>query len=346
VSTFKIAVITAPRTVELVDWELPELMPDEIGVKVQACAICTSEQGVYRGERGNRYPAYMGHEIVAVVDAIGPMVRNAVKVGDRVSVSRINRCGQCAACRRNQDNRCLNIRTQHRPGRPPGPAGFAEYMVVPGYQVYKLADNADLVSSALVEPVACCIGSIDKGNVQFGDNVLVIGAGVMGLLHTALLRQRGARVMVSELDAGRREKARAYGADDVIDAHGDVGAEVKELTGGLGADAVFVTSGPPALVPGVFEYTAPGGRVVIYTSYYQPGGAKVPIDINAMHYAEHHLIGTVSPSRYDFARAAAMVSQGHIDLGGLVATTMPLAEIAAAFEQSIQPGTFRVVVTM
>ncbi|MEW6523047.1 MAG: alcohol dehydrogenase catalytic domain-containing protein [Bacillota bacterium] len=344
-ATFKIAVMTAPETVELVDWEKPELMPDEIGVRVRACAICTSEMGVYRGERGGRYPAYMGHEIVATVDAIGPLVRNNVKVGDRVSVSRINRCGQCAACRKNQDNRCLNIRSQHRPGRPPGPGGFAEYMVVPGYQVFKLAADSDLASSALVEPVACCIGSIDKGNVTFGDTVVVVGGGVMGLLHTALLRQRGARVVVSEPEADRREKALAYGADHVVEPQ-DVAALVKDLTEGVGAEAVFVTSGPPQLVPEVFAYTAGGGRVVIYTSYYQPGGAQVPIDINALHYAEHHLIGTVSPSRNDFARAVNLVSHRHVDLSGLVAGTMPLASINDAFKKAIVPGTFRVIVTM
>ncbi len=342
-STFKVARLTGPRQFELVGWEMPELRPDEVRVKILATAICTSERGVYTGERAGTYPAYMGHEISGIVEEVGSEVVNDIKPGDHVSVSRINRCHECVNCRTYTDNRCLNSRKLHRPGRQPGPGGFSEYLIVPAYQVFKFTAPVDKVAASLTEPVACCVSSVDKANITFGDDVLVVGAGVMGLIHVTLARLKGARVIVSEVNRDRHELAREFGADEVIDPTEGLAEQIMDLTHGKGLDAVLVTGGPQSIVPGLIEVCRQGAPVVLYTSYHGAMRDEAEIDLNKIHYSEVNLVGTVSPKKYDFYRAVKLVSDGRFKLDKLVEAVYPFEQIQEAFEHGIRPGAYRVV---
>lgn len=343
-STFKVARIAGPRKIEIVDWEMPALRADEVLIKILTCAICTSERGGYTGERAASYPSYMGHEISGLVEEVGSEVVLDVKPGDHVAVSRMNRCDQCYNCRSYTDNRCVNSRRLHRPGRQPGPGGFSEYLVVPSSQVFKFARPVDKVSASLTEPAACCISSADKANVTFGDDVLVVGAGVMGLIHTSLLRMRGARVIVSEINPDRLELAKQFGADEVVDPTDNLSGQILALTHGKGLDAAFITGGPQALVPGLFDYCRVGAPVVLYTSYHGANAAPAQIDLNRIHYGEINLVGTVSPKKHDFQRAVTLVSNERLKLDSLVEEVYPFERIQEAFEHGIRPGTYRVVV--
>lgn len=342
---YKIAEIIGERDIALRDWEMPELYPDEVKVKITACAICTSDQGIYRGARSRNFPFYPGHEVVGIVEEVGELAATEAKVGDKVAVCRINRCGQCPACRRGDDNRCIKSQTLHRPGRPAGPGGFAEYLIVPDYQVFKMDEDADMINYALIEPVACCIGSVDKADVRIGDKVLVIGAGIMGLLHAEVLRLRGAKVIISEVDEKRREIAKDF-ADWVVNPNEDMESSIREITNGYGVNSVFVTAGPPTLVPSLFKYLAGGADMVIYTSYYQKEGPEASINMNDLHYKEYRIVGTISPTRHDFERAVSIVNGKRIDLKKFIRTTVSFADISKAFEMAIEPGSYRVVVTM
>lgn len=344
-NNFKVAIINGPKDLELIDWEMPKLHHDEIKVKVISCAVCTSDQGIYSGVRGNQFPFYPGHEVVGIVEEIGELSSTEVKVGDKVAVCRMSRCGQCPACRKGDDNRCIKLFDLHRPDRPNGPAGFSEYLIVPDYQVFKMNEDADMITSSLIEPVACCIGSIRKADVQFGDKVLVIGAGIMGLLHAELLRLKGAQVIISEVDE-ERKKIAAEIADWVVDPTEDMESELNRITDGYGVDSVFVTAGPTKLVPSLFKHLKGGADIVIYTSYYQPEGAETSIDLNELHYEEYRIVGTVSPSRYDFDRAVALADANRIDLSKFIRATVPFEDTAKAFDMALEPGSYRVIVTM
>lgn len=115
-------------------------------------------------------------------------------------------------------------------------------MTVSAKAVYKLADDVDLDHAALAEPLACCVHSIRNAKIQLGDDVVVIGARHHGRAAHPAGKMSGARVIVSELDPVRMDVARKMGADIVINAsEADPIAQVKELTEGRGADAVFCT---------------------------------------------------------------------------------------------------------
>lgn len=344
-STFKIARIDAEKDVKLVDFEFPVLEKDEIKIKVVACGICTSDQGIYTGRRANRYPFYPGHEVVGIVEEVAEFSGTIVKPGDKVVVSRMHKCGQCESCRRGATNRCLNSQKMYRPGRPKGQGGMAEYLIVPHYQVHPLRDDIDMESASLIEPVACSVASVEKADVRLGDTVLVIGAGIMGLLHADLLRLKGARVIVSEFDEERREIAKNH-SDYVVNPAEPITEEILEITNGYGVNSVFVTAGPPNLVEEMFSYVAPGADIVIYTSYYQKTGPNASINLNELHYKEYSIIGTISPTEVDFKKAIDLVQNKKVDLRPFVSATYPLSQVKEGFEKSIQPDVFRVVLKM
>ncbi len=339
------AVIVAPRQIEYQHNEIPALRPDQVRVRVRACALCTWEQRVYSGIDTYAYPFVGGHEFAGYVEEIGSEVGvPGLKVGDLVAVAALKRCGQCASCRRGLDNLCDNNQSGRVPGRPWGPGGLGEYVVVPGYQVYKLGPDVTSYEAALVEPVACVLRSIKKAHLIPGDQVVIVGAGIMGLLHLLFAKRQGTRVIVSELDEGRAKKALELGADEVINpAQGNYVEYVRELTNGRGADHTFMAIGVAKAIEDAVKATAKGGMVQVYASVY-PKPAMITIDADLFHNREIVLTGTVSQDHEDFLHSAEVISNRTIDLRPLISRVYPLAQLADAFATALNKEAYRVLV--
>ncbi|HZQ05389.1 MAG TPA: zinc-binding dehydrogenase [Anaerolineae bacterium] len=339
------AVIVGPRQVEIQESPLPALAPDDVLVRVRHSALCTFEQRAYSGADTRFYPLLGGHEMAGVVEAMGAQVLN-VKVGDKVAIWAIDRCGSCYSCRRGQacDNVWFKRAGAEKPKGPTGPAGLATHKLAKEYQVFKLAPGTDLLEASLTEPLACVLRSVNKADVKAGDTVVVVGGGVMGLLHTMLARGRGAQVIVSEPHAQRRQDSARFGAQHAIDPINENFAEqVKAFTNGRGADVVIVaTSAVPAL-QSAFGAVCKGGRMMVYARM-EPKGATISVDPNLFHDSEIVLSGTISTSPEEFQQAAEIVSTHALDLRSIISVTYPLDEIQPAFEASMDLGTYRVVV--
>jgi L-iditol 2-dehydrogenase len=185
---------------------------------------------------------------------------------------------------------------------------------------------------------------MNKANVQTGDEVVIVGGGVMGLLHVMIAKGRGAHVIVSEPHEKRRADSIRFGAAAAIDpTAGDFAEQVKELTNGRGADVIVVaTSYLPAL-QNSFGALNKGGRVTVYARM-EPKGAMLNVDPNWFHDNEIILTGTVSTSPLEFQQSAQLVGSKALDLRSIISATYPLDEISPAFEASVDLGTYRVVV--
>jgi threonine dehydrogenase-like Zn-dependent dehydrogenase len=336
------SVFLGPRQLEIQEIPIPEPGPDQTLVEVQACALCTWEQRLYTGEDPH-YPMAGGHEVSGVVVKVGERVFS-VKPGDHVTVSGLVRCEQCDSCRRGLNNICENMYKVRDQQPTPGPAGLGEYVLRLGADCYKVDDSVPFEHAALTEPLSCVLRSIKHAQLAPGEKVVIIGAGIMGMLHQLLARRLGAEVFMSEPDAGRRKKALELGAAEVFNPFDDeYSAKVKALTGGRGADATFVcvTQGPtiePAL-----EASAPGGRVMLYSSFF-PKGEKIQVDPNIFHKTEVVLTGSMSQSREDFFEAAQIISNQELDLSPLVSASFPLDDLKSAFEAALSVDTYRVIV--
>jgi L-iditol 2-dehydrogenase len=188
------------------------------------------------------------------------------------------------------------------------------------------------------------VHSVRSLQPELGDDVVVIGAGPMGMLNLLVLKQRGVRVIVCELDAGRRDKARSLGADVVLDPHdGDFVAQVSELTDNRGADAVVAAVGSAQADALAFHMVAKTGKVVLFASAHP--SPELSVDHNLIHKNEVDVLGVEGKSVQDFLIAVRLVSHRLIDVRPLIDQCVPLAQLETAFELALRPDTYRIVVT-
>jgi len=343
--TYKRAVFVGPKQIRIDELPIPEPGPRQALVKIHACAICTWEQREYSGEEPF-YPLAGGHEVAAELVKVGSMVYTDAKPGDRVIYAGLTRCGYCESCRRGLDSNCDNARKSFRDTDVPGPAGLAEYAIVDDYQLYKASNDVSYEELSLTEPISCVTRSIRKANIQRTDNVVIVGAGIMGLLHTLLAKQAGARVIVSEPNPQRAAFAKQIGADEIIDPiqHPFVD-QVKQLTGGRGADVIFNAVSIASAVEQSVEAVAKAGRVMVYASIH-PRGTKISIDPNLFHGKEIVLTGTISQDHEDFLQGTRMIANKIVDVKPFISKVLPFEKLAEAIELAMTPETYRVVVTM
>jgi 2-desacetyl-2-hydroxyethyl bacteriochlorophyllide A dehydrogenase len=343
--TYRRAVFVGPREVRLDELPIPEPGPRQALVKVRACAICTWEQRLFSGEEP-LYPLAGGHEVSGELVKLGSQVYTDARIGDRVVAAPLARCGYCESCRRGLDSICDNARSSFRASDVAGPAGLAEYILLDDYQLYKASNTVSFEELCLTEPLGCVIRSMRKAQVERADSVVVIGAGIMGLLHLILCKRMGARVIVSELDPARAALARTMGADEVIDpAKESLIERVKALTAGRGADVIFCAVSVAAAVEQAVEAVAKGGRVMVYASIY-PRAARIVLDPNLFHSKEITLTGTVSQSKEDVLQSVRLISGGMVDVKPLISLAYPFSRLQEALQASLRRDIFRVLVTM
>lgn len=340
-STFKVALLDDVKKVAFHEATKREPGDKQVLVKVDSCAICTLEQRVYNGVM-KRYPFAGGHEVAGIVEAAGAKVMG-VKAGDKVAIRLLNSCGECYYCRNGHENLCVKSFIAETQECAMGPGGLAEYMLVNAEDVYKMADDIELAHAALSEPLACCVHSVLNGKIELGDDVVVIGVGIMGALHIQLAKLKGARVIACELDPKRLEVAKKMGADILINSgETDPVDEIKKLTDGRGADVVFCTVPVSALAKQAVDMTGKIGRTVFYTSFHPDN--PIEISPNKVHSSEQIITGTVNPQKKDFLIATKLLSSKLIDVSELISDRVPLAEVDRAFEEAILPDTYRIVV--
>ncbi len=336
--------VTAPGKTGYIDLSTPELGPGEALVRVRAVALCTLEQRVFQGRMKLPLPFVGGHEAAGDVLALGPGIDPALfPPGTRVSVRLFYHCGMCAACRSGHINMCDQAKRKPvREGLLPGPGGLVDQVIAPANMLFKIADNLSYEEASLTEPLACCVHSVNRADIRLGEDVAVIGGGVMGQLHVMLARLRGARVLMSEPMAARRETALALGADRAIDPMAeDPVSQVMAWTGGQGAGAVFNTTASAPVFAQAFRMAAKGGRVIQYSSLHPDAPAE--ISPQRVHAGEITVTGSVSPVLEDFATASRLLNYGLVRAAPLISRVFPFEEGQQAFETAVAPDTMRVV---
>jgi threonine dehydrogenase-like Zn-dependent dehydrogenase len=342
---YRRAVFVAPREIRFDELPVPEPGPRQALVKVRACALCTWEQREYSGEE-RFYPLAAGHEVSGELVKLGHKVFTDIQVGDRVVAALLTRCGYCESCRRGLDNICDNARQPFRDADVPGPAGLAGYVLLDDYQLYRGSNETPFEELCLAEPLGCVVRSVRRSGIEMADNAVVIGAGIMGLLHLALLKRIGARVIVSEIDEQRAAFARQMGADAVITPPQEPFVErVRALTGGRGADVVFSAVSVASAAEEAVKAVAKGGRVHLYASIH-PRGTEIRVDPNPFHGKEIVLTGTMSADKDDMRQAVDLIAQGAIDLKPFISRVMPFEQLEEALQAALRPDTYRVIVTM
>lgn len=343
----KAIVLNKPKDFSIKEIDTPTMAEDEVLIRIKTSGICTNDVRDFNGDCSYSYPRIGGHEYCGVIEEIGSAVakKGTFKKGQKVVPYIIENCGECYYCKRGDENICdehQKSKVFHNPDGLSGYGGFAEYVVAKADDLYVYPEDVSFEKMAFTEPLACVINSINRTNIQFGDDVLVIGGGTMGLLHVLLAKRKGARVILSEPLKERREKALGLGCDDVIDPLvGDAVRTVKELTEGRGAQIVFNTTANPKIAAQAIDMTAPTGTVVMFSSIHP--NDPVPVNLGAVHSYQITITGAVSPTIAAFHQSVQMIGKGMIDPTVLTEAIYDYQDFDKAIRAAASPDTYKII---
>jgi L-iditol 2-dehydrogenase len=306
--------------------EIPAPVPaaEEILVRVAACGICGSDVHGYDGTSGRRIPPIvMGHEAAGVVAAVGPGVSN-FKPGDRVTFDSTVYCGQCEFCRKGDINLCNNrqvIGVSCGDFRRAG--AFAEYVVVPQRISYHLPDALEFQEAAMLEAVSVALHAVRVSEMKGGETVLVIGAGMIGLLTLQAAKAAGAaRVLVADIDQSRLLRAEKIGADTTLLLSGaELVKEIYSRTDGRGVDLVLEAVGRDETIAASIASVRKGGTVTLIGNI----SPEVKIPLQVVVSRQIRLQGSCASSG-EYPQAMELMASGKIQVKPLITAVAPLED--------------------
>ena len=283
--SMRAAVLYGPEDVRMEEIPVPEIGPRDVLVRIRAALTCGTDAKVFK--RGGhptmiRPPAPFGHEFAGEVVAVGDEVEG-FEPGMRVVAANSAPCGECRFCKLDRESLCKDILYIN--------GAYAEYVAIPERIVRRnllhIPDHLPFKHAALVEPLACVVHGIEESNIRLGDTVVVNGAGPIGLFFIRLAKLREARVIVTDMDAGRLETAKRLGAADILLASEveDIVQAVRALTPeGDGTDVVIDATGVPAMWEAATRMVRKGGLVNLFGGC-KPG-STITLDTRLIHYSE------------------------------------------------------------
>jgi len=327
----KALVLKEYRRFAIEDVAVPAVQAGEVLVRVRACGICGSDVHGMDGSSGRRIPPLiMGHEAAGEIVQLGDGITNW-QAGDRVTFDSTVYCGECPYCRRGRVNLCVNRQVLGVScGEYRRHGAFAEFVAVPQRILYRLPGQLSFEQAAMVEAVSVAVHAVRRTPPVSGASATVVGTGMIGLLVVQALHVAGCRQIIAvDVDEGRLQLARKLGATHVVRADGlTVPEQIRELTGGQGADVALEAVGLPPTVETAIESVRKGGSVTLI------GNLKPHVDLPLQKVVtrELSLIGTCA-SAGEYPECLDLIASGRINVTEFISATPPLEEGARWFER-------------
>ena len=327
----KALLLTEYNHFEYTDMPEPSCGEKDVLIKVKAVSICGSDIHGMDGSSGRRRPPIiMGHEAAGTIERIGGDV-TGWQVGDRVTFDSTIYCGTCDFCRHGMINLCDDRRVlgvscedyrQH--------GAFADYVAVPQHILYRLPDEVTFTQAAMVEPLSIAVHAAERTPISLNDSVLVVGAGMIGLLVIQVLRAAGCGTIAAlDLDDDRLERARSLGADVGLRADlPDLADRIGKMTRGRGMDRSFEVVGIEPTVKSAIEHVRKGGSVTLVGNL----APKTEFPLQWVVTREITLYGSCS-SRLEYPACLDMIARKKVDVEALISNTAPLSEGASWFKR-------------
>jgi L-gulonate 5-dehydrogenase len=340
-------ILYGPKDIRLGNSSEPVIGPDEVLLESKAAGICGTDLHIYRGEFVERvnYPAIQGHEFGGVITDVGENVGD-YEPGDRVVVDPIISCHSCPACLTGHINACQTLKLFG----VDLDGGYGQYVAIPTRHLFRLPASIPMTHAPMVEMYALGHHILQRGQVQPGETVAILGAGKLGLsiLDVLCHRVSPGKTFITDLQSFRLETAVKLGADYAIDINKvDPVEKIMEATNGVGVDCVIEAVGHYHLPNGQDSPLTQSVRMI------RSGGRVVTTglgeQLSAVHFKtlvlkEAQIIAS-RVSRGEFPRAIQMMSRGLLHPEILITDVKPLKSIAKAFAQVDRedPETIKVV---
>ncbi len=333
----KAAVITGPGSLEVVKKPTPKPGYREVLIEVNYCGICGSDLHAY--DTGF-LPADLtiGHEFSGIIVETGPGCYNLVP-GDRVTGNNLISCGKCPDCLSSKANYCRDITRLGITGQ----GAMAEYIVMPAEEVFKLPDHLSLEHAALAEPLSVGLHAFSKASTERVNNVLIIGAGTIGLVMVALMQYfTTSNIIVIEPNPERLAVAESLGANFPINPKEENSQQIiDQVTEKAGVGLVFECAGLPATIQEACNLAGRASQVVVLGICYEP------VEINFLSLITREIIvkTTFGKMHAEFEEAVRLIGEGRLDLSPLITGVIPFSSVTEGFVSPCRDK-IKILVTM
>ena len=326
----------------------PRAGAGELVLKVEAASICGTDVKIVRqGHRKLRagQTITLGHEFVGRIAEVGENVKGW-RIGQRVGVAPNVGCGRCAMCARGMANMCpdysafgINFDGAH-----------AEFVLVPAMaleqgNVMEIGESLAAEEATLIEPLSCAVNGVRVSRVESGDQVVIFGAGPMGLLNLMCASVSGAgAVGVVDVNESRLKVAAQLGAAWTVDSSKQSVADaVKNRTGGRGADVIILAAPVAALQPMALGLLAPFGRLCLFAGLPR-GESNVSLNTNEIHYKNLLVTGMTGGSPADYRAALGLIEAGKVNAKAIVSDVFEMKDLALAYEKALAGRGMKIVI--
>jgi L-iditol 2-dehydrogenase len=342
----KAAVLHGKEKILVEEIQPPALKPGEVRIRIEAALTCGTDLKVFkRGYHAKMIvpPAVFGHELAGticeiaeggasvlasrLVSSLAPPQITNWQIGDRVVVANSAPCDGCFHCRANRKNLCEDLLFLN--------GAYAESIVVPARIVRKnllrLKPETDFRDAALTEPLACVVQGIEDLKLRAGQNVLILGAGPIGLMFAALAKNLGCEVTVAGRRAARLAAAKNLGAAQTVDI-GDGSDLVSKIRAATHThfDAVIEAVGKPEVWEAAVHLVRKGGAVNFFGGC--PSGATITLDTTLIHYSNLTLLASFHHTPRTIRRALEFIEAGVIRAEDFVDGECPLTQLPELFK--------------
>ena len=316
--------ITKPFEINVIEKDPPVPQAGEALLRVLYCGVCGADVASYTGNQPfTTYPRIPGHEFSAQIVSV-PENGKGLKPGDVVTCNPYFNCGTCYACRRGLVNACHNNQTMgvQRDG------SFQEYVAMPVERVIP-GKGLSAKQLALIEPFSISAHALSRAAVKPGDNLLIMGAGPIGLFALLRAKSLGARVAVADLLDNRLALAKEYGADLIINNKtDDLAAMCADFTEGCGFDVCVEACGAPATFLACIEQAAHGANLILIGN----GKKETTFVHSILLKKELNVFGSRNAFTKDFEALIDLVAAGGADVLKMVSGVYDADDARAAFD--------------
>jgi L-iditol 2-dehydrogenase len=339
----KALLLSAYGHLKMQDLPKPTPGPDELLIQVAACGICGSDVHGYDGSSGRRIPPIvMGHEAAGIVIAVGADVSGFMP-NDRVTFDSTVFCGACVYCRRGDVNLCNRRQvigvscTEYRRA-----GAFAEFLTVPARVAYRLPDGLSFPEAAMLEAVSVALHGVAVSQLKRNETVLVVGAGMIGLLLLQAARAAGAvRVYIADVDETRLKLAAELGADETILASNPTWTEqILNATDGDGVDVVLEAVGREETIAASIDCVRKGGTVTLVGNI----APQIVLPLQKVVSRQIRLQGSCA-SAGEYPQAMELMANKVIEVAPLITAVAPLSDGPSWFKRlhAREPNLMKIV---